>query len=248
MNVLQTLQRLISHSISGKAFSKSLMIYNHFPVFLSVDASTLINTFHNYNEAAEAGVDEFQKTHFHNMPWDTKGPFYAGTVTPVLHYCMGGLRIDRSGNVLNKNGSVIVGLHAAGEIVGGVHGKTRLGGNALTECVVFGQIIGEGIEINTKQKSEVIEEGHEQTGEVASEKFITREELAKHKDTQDCWVAIEGKVYDFASFIEEHPGGPDAVAQLKGSDGTHAFKEVHTIEMLADFDDKVVGLLENSEN
>jgi len=39
----------------------------------------------------------------------------------------------------------IRGLYAAGEIIGGVHGRNRLEGNALTECAVFGRIIGQGV-------------------------------------------------------------------------------------------------------
>ena len=37
------------------------------------------------------------------------------------------------------------GLWVAGEAAGGIHGKNRLGGNALTECVVFGRIVGTNI-------------------------------------------------------------------------------------------------------
>ncbi|MBQ7594980.1 MAG: FAD-binding protein, partial [Synergistaceae bacterium] len=39
-------------------------------------------------------------------------------------------------------GSVIPGLYAAGEVTGGIHGTNRVGGNALTDCVVFGRIAG----------------------------------------------------------------------------------------------------------
>ncbi|MBR3277119.1 MAG: FAD-binding protein, partial [Eubacterium sp.] len=45
---------------------------------------------------------------------------------------------------LDGQGQPIPGLYAAGECCGGIHGKNRLGGNALAECVVFGFIAGEG--------------------------------------------------------------------------------------------------------
>ena len=51
--------------------------------------------------------------------------FFAGTVTPVLHYCMGGITIDTEGSVLDENGHKIPGLHAAGEVTGGVHGNNH---------------------------------------------------------------------------------------------------------------------------
>jgi fumarate reductase flavoprotein subunit len=37
---------------------------------------------------------------------------------------------------------VIPGLYAAGEITGGIHGTNRLGGNAIVDCIVFGEIAG----------------------------------------------------------------------------------------------------------
>ena len=43
----------------------------------------------------------------------------------------------------NENGEIIENLYAAGEVTGGIHGTNRLGGNALTDTVVFGRIAGE---------------------------------------------------------------------------------------------------------
>jgi len=69
-------------------------------------------------------------------------PFYVAIITPVIHYCMGGLEIDTDSAVLGSNGSAIPGLYAAGEVAGGVHGNNRLGGNSLLDCVVFGRVAG----------------------------------------------------------------------------------------------------------
>jgi L-aspartate oxidase len=55
---------------------------------------------------------------------------------PVLHYQNGGLRIDRDGR------TTVDGLFAAGEITGGVHGRNRMMGNSLLDCVVFGRRAG----------------------------------------------------------------------------------------------------------
>ena len=55
---------------------------------------------------------------------------------------MGGVKIDTSAEVLDKDGNVIPGLFAAGEVTGGVHGGNRLGGNAVADIVVFGRIAG----------------------------------------------------------------------------------------------------------
>eukprot|EP00413_Alexandrium_margalefii_P011781 CAMPEP_0204529988 /NCGR_PEP_ID=MMETSP0661-20131031/10366_1 /ASSEMBLY_ACC=CAM_ASM_000606 /TAXON_ID=109239 /ORGANISM="Alexandrium margalefi, Strain AMGDE01CS-322" /LENGTH=1076 /DNA_ID=CAMNT_0051536043 /DNA_START=60 /DNA_END=3290 /DNA_ORIENTATION=- len=70
-------------------------------------------------------------------------PFYVAIITPVIHYCMGGLEIDVDSAVLSsKTGKAIPGLYAAGEVAGGVHGNNRLGGNSLLDCVVFGRVAG----------------------------------------------------------------------------------------------------------
>merc|ERR1712183_1122358 len=68
-------------------------------------------------------------------------PFYVAIITPVIHYCMGGLEVTKDAEVVSSKG-VIPGLYAAGEIAGGVHGNNRLGGNSLLDCVVFGRVAG----------------------------------------------------------------------------------------------------------
>merc|ERR1711992_88642 len=69
-------------------------------------------------------------------------PFYVAIITPVIHYCMGGLEIDVNSAVVSSNGKAIAGLYAAGEVAGCVHGNNRLGGNSLLDCVVFGRVAG----------------------------------------------------------------------------------------------------------
>jgi succinate dehydrogenase/fumarate reductase flavoprotein subunit len=67
-------------------------------------------------------------------------PFYVAIITPVIHYCMGGLEVDVDSAVLGPTGKAIPGLYAAGEVAGGIHGNNRLGGNSLLDCVVFGRV------------------------------------------------------------------------------------------------------------
>lgn len=57
-------------------------------------------------------------------------------VAPICHFCMGGVVIDEHGY------TGVPGLFAAGEVVGGVHGANRHGGNALTDITVFGARAG----------------------------------------------------------------------------------------------------------
>ncbi len=58
-------------------------------------------------------------------------------VAPTVHFFMGGVRIDAG----TETG--IGGLYAAGEVCGGLHGANRLGGNAISETLVFGTTAGE---------------------------------------------------------------------------------------------------------
>jgi succinate dehydrogenase/fumarate reductase flavoprotein subunit len=57
-------------------------------------------------------------------------------IAPACHHTMGGLVIDISGR------TALGGLFAAGEVVGGIHGANRMGGNALSESLVFGALAG----------------------------------------------------------------------------------------------------------
>ncbi len=57
-------------------------------------------------------------------------------ITATSHHTMGGLQIDANAQ------TALFGLFAAGEVTGGVHGANRMGGNALSEGVVFGGIAG----------------------------------------------------------------------------------------------------------
>eukprot|EP00971_Amphidinium_carterae_P275446 5465404-Amphidinium_carterae.1 len=85
------------------------------------------------------------KKFYHNIiPGDkvASEPFYVAIITPVIHYCMGGLEIDEDSAVVDAKGKAIPGLYAAGEVAGGVHGNNRLGGNSLLDCVVFGRVSG----------------------------------------------------------------------------------------------------------
>jgi len=76
------------------------------------------------------------------MPLDTP-PFYAVRLWPKVHYTPGGLHIDTHARVMDLSHRPIPGLFAAGEVTGGIHGAGRLGGCALTECIVFGRIAGQ---------------------------------------------------------------------------------------------------------
>jgi succinate dehydrogenase / fumarate reductase flavoprotein subunit len=60
-------------------------------------------------------------------------------VGPTCHYVMGGVEVDP-----DTASSIVPGLFAAGEVAGGMHGSNRLGGNSLSDLIVFGRRAGAG--------------------------------------------------------------------------------------------------------
>lgn len=115
-----------------------------------IDAKELKTTVEKYNEYAKNGKDlEFNKRG--GLVAFTEGPYYILKNTPAIHHTMGGLVIDSKGRVLDKNGNPIEGLFAAGEVTGDIHGKNRLGSNAITDITVFGKISGENAAKNLQK-------------------------------------------------------------------------------------------------
>lgn len=72
----------------------------------------------------------------------SQGKYYVIKAVPSTHHTMGGVRINEKAQALTKDGKVIPGLWAAGEVTGVTHGTNRLGGNAYTDIIVFGRIAG----------------------------------------------------------------------------------------------------------
>ena len=77
----------------------------------------------------------------------TKGPMEVG---PTIHYVMGGIKVDPE-----SAAATIPGLFAAGEVAGGLHGANRLGGNSLSDILVFGRRAGEGAAAYARERGEV---------------------------------------------------------------------------------------------
>ncbi len=82
----------------------------------------LPSMYHQFKELAEVDI--------------TKEPMEVG---PTLHYFMGGIRVDA-----DSQQSTVPGLFAAGECAAGLHGANRLGGNSLSDLIVFGKLAGDG--------------------------------------------------------------------------------------------------------
>ena len=107
---------------------------------LDIDPATLADTLKTWNQYVADGKDpDFDRTT--GMDADlSQAPYYAIKIAPGIHHTMGGVKIDTSARVIDVNGKPIPGLFAAGEVTGGVHGGNRIGGNAVADIVVFGNV------------------------------------------------------------------------------------------------------------
>lgn len=82
----------------------------------------LPSMYHQFKELAEVDI--------------TTDPMEVG---PTLHYFMGGIRVDH-----DSQQTKVPGLFACGECAAGLHGANRLGGNSLSDLIVFGTLAGQG--------------------------------------------------------------------------------------------------------
>ncbi len=133
------------------------MIYDHMDVnvtrrfetlaaladFHQLSSTALQETLQTYNRYVEQRFDDdFGKS----IPLKAKplqAPFYSVRLWPKAHSTMGGVRININAAVLDKKDKLIPRFYAAGEATGGIHGVSRLGCCAITECLVFGRIAGQ---------------------------------------------------------------------------------------------------------
>ncbi|MBP1039753.1 flavocytochrome c [Vagococcus sp. BWB3-3] len=112
--------------------------------FFDIDVKQLKATVEKVNQYAKDGEDK-EFNHRGGLVSLEKGPYYIEKAAPSVHHTMGGLIINEKTEVLKEDGTVISGLYAAGELTGVIHGSNRLGGNAITDIIVFGRIAGQEV-------------------------------------------------------------------------------------------------------
>ncbi|WP_297281556.1 flavocytochrome c [uncultured Anaerococcus sp.] len=114
-----------------------------------IDKDELLKTVETFNENSKK--EEDPDFNLRMLGWTVEeGPFYMLKAAPAVHHTMGGLKINKEAEVLNKDGEWIEGLYAAGEVTGGIHGSNRLGSAAIADITVFGRIAGENAANNAK--------------------------------------------------------------------------------------------------
>lgn len=80
------------------------------------------------------------------------------------------------------------------------------------------------------------------------EKVVSWEEYAKHTNNLDCWILIDGRIYNVSTFLAEHPGGDEILLKYSGLDGSKPFNQQHhTPYAVSIRDSRVEGVIESPE-
>ena len=126
----------------AKGFVISAPTPHELAVKLNMDKASLQSTLERYNGFVELQNDaDFGRTTALRHPLD-QGPYHAIRIAPGVHHTMGGVTINTDTAVLDAQQQVIPGAWAAGEVVGGIHGANRIGGNAVADIIIFGILSG----------------------------------------------------------------------------------------------------------
>ncbi|MPZ91990.1 MAG: fumarate reductase/succinate dehydrogenase flavoprotein subunit [Actinobacteria bacterium] len=139
----------------------------------------------------------------------TKEPMEVG---PTCHYMMGGLKVDAE-----TAAATVDGLFAAGEVAGGMHGANRLGGNSLSDLLVFGCRAGRGAADYARAVDVRPEASANQTEEVAREAL----EPFERTDGENPYLLqqrLQDKMQALVGIIrveDELKKGLDALGELK---------------------------------
>jgi succinate dehydrogenase / fumarate reductase flavoprotein subunit len=150
----------------------------------------------------------------------TKGPMEVG---PTCHYTMGGVRVDPETAMTN-----VPGLFAAGEVAAGMHGANRLGGNSLSDLLVFGRRAGLGaVEFAKAQRSQPSVDSAKvdqcaKDMDAPFERESKENPYAVHRDLQDLMQTNCGIVRDKAGLEKAIEGLKEikkraAVCSVEGS-------------------------------
>jgi succinate dehydrogenase / fumarate reductase flavoprotein subunit len=135
----------------------------------------LPSMYHQFKELADVDI--------------TKGPMEVG---PTCHYMMGGIRVEA-----DTAQSSLPGLFAAGEAAAGLHGANRLGGNSLSDLLVFGRRAGLAAAQHAKEVSAPnLDEGQIGAGESEALRAFQRQggenPYAVHRDLQKVMQSLVG--------------------------------------------------------
>jgi succinate dehydrogenase / fumarate reductase flavoprotein subunit len=131
-------------------------------------------------------------------------------IGPTTHYTMGGIRVDGDTQM-----STLPGLFAAGEAAAGLHGANRLGGNSLSDLVVFGKLAGEhAAAFAKKHGTGRIDEGQIATAEQKA--LAPFERGAKGENPYAVQADLQNMMQELVGIVRKEAEMREAIEKLKG--------------------------------
>jgi succinate dehydrogenase / fumarate reductase flavoprotein subunit len=177
-------------------------------------------------------------------------------VGPTCHYIMGGIRVDA-----DTQATSVPGLFAAGEVAGGMHGANRLGGNSLSDLLVFGRRAGmAAVEyVKSKKGKPNVDRGQaDLAGRTLLEPFTrsgNENPYAIHSDLQECMQALVGiirtegelqKALEEISVFKQRLGRVRVGGGREFNPGWHLALDLHA--MLSVSEAVTLGAIERKES
>jgi succinate dehydrogenase / fumarate reductase flavoprotein subunit len=152
----------------------------------------------------------------------TKDPMEVG---PTCHYVMGGIRVDP-----DTEATTLPGLYAAGEVAAGLHGSNRLGGNSLSDLVVFGKRAGASAAADALGRSGEVKEQPDRVASIIKEALLPLERdegenpYSIHHELQDMMQSLVGIIRthdELAEAIEKLGSFKERARNIKAPGGRH---------------------------
>lgn len=175
------------------------------------------------NDIVVRAMDEGMNTQPRDMYWN---------VLSMLNNCWHRVTITKEDNdtILKVDHPTVAGVNP-----GGWMEKVKTEGRNLTDG-----FWGSSSVVKAKPTIDVNMIDH------SVKKVITDDELAKHNQDGDTWLAINGHVYDVSEYLNEHPGGRDSIVLASGGDATEDFLAIHSNIAKAMMKKYHIGILQQS--
>jgi fumarate reductase (CoM/CoB) subunit A len=143
-------------------------------------------------------------------------------IAPGLHYTLGGVRINEFCE------ASLPGLYAAGEAAGNMHGANRIGGSALPECSVFGQIAGENAAIHTKFIKAMEPDGKQIQEETERLRNLLEDGKKGHTRPVEILRALQDLMYDKVGVLRTGDGLREAIVEIRELKKKTQDMKIHT--------------------
>jgi succinate dehydrogenase / fumarate reductase flavoprotein subunit len=154
----------------------------------------LPSMYHQFKELADVDI--------------TKEPMEVG---PTAHYIMGGIRVDA-----DTAASTVPGLFAAGECAGGMHGANRLGGNSLSDLVVFGRRAGMGAAEFAAKQTAMPKVDQSQADTVARDMTLPFENAGSGENPYTIQQELQDTMHTLVGIIRTEAELAEAIDRVSG--------------------------------